>query len=83
MTQGRQEPEGGFVKGMLEYKGITPSFPKGLMNRFGKYVTGVLESTIEGIMCSCLWLGIVAAHFALAARQLILLVGRHLQEKRG
>jgi hypothetical protein len=50
-TQGKQLP---FVlllvNGMLEYKGIIPSFPNGLINRFGKSVTGIDACTIVGIL---------------------------------
>jgi hypothetical protein len=35
---------------MLEYNGITPSFPYGDANRFGKDEIGVLAVEIDGII---------------------------------
>jgi len=35
---------------MLEYNGITPSFPYGLMYRFGNTLIGWLAVIIDGIL---------------------------------
>jgi hypothetical protein len=68
ITHGKQLELSGAVRmGMLEYIGITPSFPYGLTYWLLNLVTGMLAVTIEGILagvctsvlvgcCSCLLL---------------------------
>jgi len=51
ITQGRQAVFSGAVRiGMLEYIGITPSLPYGLIYWFLNLVTGMLAVTIDGIL---------------------------------
>jgi hypothetical protein len=50
ITQGRQAVLSGAVRiGILEYIGITPSFPYGLTYWVLNLVTGILAVTIDGI----------------------------------